>query len=634
MPMDTENHLFSYENVSPQNCQEEICVHEIVSLWATRTPDSLALSSGSLSLTYKELDARANRMAHYLQSIGIGPDSVVALCMDRSIDQIMSALAIVKAGGAYLPIDPAYPAQRISYMLEDAKVSILLTEEHLSERFPSGSWRNLSIDGNDRSEIDRQPAEAPSSGASVENLAYVIYTSGSTGVPKGVAITHSSLLNLVYWHQENFAITPKDRATYLAGLGFDATVWELWPYLTAGASLHLPDDSIRTVPEPLRDWLVAQAITVSFAPTPLAERLIAIPWPSNTALRILLTGADTLHRLPSDQLPFTLINNYGPTECTVVATSGPVAVIEKHSGLPTIGRPIRNTQIHILDDNLKPVPIGEPGQMFISGASLARGYLNHPELTAERFLPNPFDATPGARMYRTGDIARLLADGEIAFMGRIDDQVKIRGFRIEPDEITAVLNEDPSVEQSVVVARSVAGGEKSLVAYIVVAPGAAVSQSELKLALGNRLPDYMVPPTFVQLDSLPLLASGKVDRKALPAPTEENTLRDDQFVAPRTPIEERVAEIVAPLLGIERVSIDDNFFMLGGHSLLGTQLIARIRDAFGINPSLRNIFEAPTIADLAELIEGLLMDQLDAMSEEEVASALGSQNSNLLLDGV
>jgi acyl carrier protein len=314
----------------------------------------------------------------------------------------------------------------------------------------------------------------------------------------------------------------------------------------------------------------------------------------------------------------------------VVATSGNVGVIEENTGLPTIGRPIRNTQIHILDDDLNSVSLGEPGQMFIGGASLARGYLNRPDLTAERFLPNPFDATPGSRMYRTGDIGRILANGEIVFMGRIDDQVKIRGFRIEPDEIAAVLNEDPSVEQSVVVARALAGGEKSLVAYIVLAPGAMASQTELKLGLGNRLPDYMVPPTFVQLDSLPLLASGKVDRAALPAPTAENTLRDDEFVAPRTPIEERVAEIVGPLLGLERVSVDDNFFMLGGHSLLGTQLIARIRDTFGINPSLRNIFESPTIADLADLVEGLLLDQLDAMSEEEAANALDSQNNDIL----
>jgi amino acid adenylation domain-containing protein len=550
--------------------------------------------------------------------------------MDRSIDQIVGALAIVKAGGAYLPIDPAYPVQRIRFMLEDSQASILVSEEHLAEKLSSGTWRNVCLDGVDRIKIDLQSEDAPVSATSLDNLAYVIYTSGSTGVPKGVAINHSSLLNLVYWHHENFSITSKDRATYLAGLGFDATVWELWPYLTAGASLHLPDDSVRTVPEPLRDWLVEKQITVSFAPTPLAERLIAIPWPTSTALRILLTGADTLHRLPSEQLPFTLVNNYGPTECTVVATSGTVGTIEKNTGLPTIGRPIRNTQVHMLDDDLKPVAMGDPGQMYISGDSLARGYLNRPDLTAERFLANPFDAMPGSRMYRTGDIGRVLANGEIVFMGRIDDQVKIRGFRIEPDEIAAVLNEEPVVAQSIVVARVMAGGEKSLVAYIVPAAGAALSPSELKLALGNRLPDYMVPPTFVQLDSLPLLASGKVDRAALPVPTEENTLRDDEFVAPRTPIEERVAEIVGPLLGLERVSIDDNFFMLGGHSLLGTQLIARIRDTFGINPSLRNIFEAPTIAELADLIEGLLLDQLNAMSEEEAAIALDSQNNNML----
>src|ERR1051326_925515 len=604
------------------------CVHELVHAQASDNPEMLALSSGCISVSYGELEVRSNKLAHYLQSLGVGPEIVVGLCMFRSVDQIIGALAILKAGGAYLPVDPANPSQRISFMLEDAQVSILLTEERLSKRFSSHKWRNVSIDGSDRHNIEEQPSRATVPNANGEHLAYVIYTSGSTGVPKGTAVTHGNLLNLVYWHQKTFHITAEDRATYFAGLGFDASVWELWPYLTAGASLHLPEESVRTAPEGLRDWLVAQGVTISFAPTPLAERLITLPWPSNTALRTLLTGGDTLHRFPPAHLPFTVVNNYGPTECTVVASSGVVGTKEEQPGLPTIGRPIANTRIHILDGDFKPVSQGDLGEIFISGPSVARGYLHHPEVTTEKFLANPFDPTPGSRLYRTGDLARLLENGEIAFVGRVDDQIKIRGFRIEPDEITAHINEHPSVQQSVVVARVLGEGGKGLVAYIILAPGSDTSQSELKSFLYNRLPDYMVPATFVRLDSLPLTPSGKVDRTALPAPVADNMLRDEDFVAPRTPIEERVAEILAPLLGVEKVSVEDNFFMLGGHSLLGTQLIARMRDAFGVNLSLRSIFDAPTVADLAAQIETTLVAQLEAMSEEEAENAL-SQNDRL-----
>jgi amino acid adenylation domain-containing protein len=604
------------------------CVHQLVSFQSSCAPQAPAIIAGCASLSYGELEARANRLAHYLRLLGVGPEVVVGLCLERSIDQIVGALAILKAGGAYLPLDPGYPAQRLNFMLNDAQAFALVTEEHLAENLSAGKWRIVSIDGDDQ--IDRQPSEAPATETRCKDLAYVIYTSGSTGLPKGVAITHESLLNLVYWHQRTFNVTTQDRATYMAGLGFDASVWELWPYLAAGASVYLPDESIRSVPEFLRNWLVTQGITISFAPTPLAERLIALSWPSNTALRILLTGADTLHRFPSPELPFTLVNNYGPTECTVVATSGAVSVEKESVGLPTIGRPIANTRIHILDKNLEPVADGDPGELFISGAGLARGYVNHPELTAQRFLPNPFGATSGARMYRTGDLAHFLPDGQIAFMGRVDDQVKIRGFRIEPDEITSALNEHPSVRQSVVVARELGDGEKSLVAYIVPTPGAQPSESQLKSVLRSRLPDYMVPATFVELNSLPLSSNGKIDRAALPAATAANTMREGSFVAPRTPVEDRIAGILAPLLGLEQVGVEDNFFMLGGHSLLGTQVIARLRDTFGVDLSLRSIFDSPTIAGLAAEVERLLVAQLNEMSEEEAQRALGSRQDGLL----
>jgi amino acid adenylation domain-containing protein len=621
----------SLSNDSTEDYPRDKCVHQLVSFQASCASEAPAIIASNALISYGQLEARANRLAHYLQSLDVGPEVLVGLCLDRSIDQIVSALAILKAGGAYLPLDPSYPAQRLNFMLKDARAFALVTEEHLAENLSAGNCRIVSIDKD--IEIDRQPSEAPITETQRNNLAYVIYTSGSTGFPKGVAITHESLLNLVYWHQHSFNVTTRDRATYMAGLGFDASVWELWPYLTAGASIYLPDESIRNVPESLRDWLVTQGITISFAPTPLAERLIGLSWPSNIVLRILLTGADTLHRFPSVQLPFTLVNNYGPTECAVVATSGPVAVEGKQTGLPTIGRPIANTQIHILNKNLEPVPDGDPGELFISGAGLARGYVNHPELTAQKFLPNPFDTTPDSRMYRTGDLARFLPDGQIAFIGRVDDQVKIRGFRIEPDEITSALNEHPAVQQSVVIARQLADGEKSLIAYIVPAPGAQLSESRLKSALRGRLPDYMVPATFVKLDSLPLSSNGKVDRSSLPAATAANTLREDNLVAPRTPVEERIAGILAQLLGLEQVGVEDNFFMHGGHSLLGTQVIARLHDTFGVDLSLRSIFDFPTVAGLAAQVEGLLVAQLEAMSEEDAQRALDSRQ-NGLLEGV
>jgi acyl-coenzyme A synthetase/AMP-(fatty) acid ligase/acyl carrier protein len=405
----------------------------------------------------------------------------------------------------------------------------------------------------------------------------------------------------VAWHRRAFGVTADDRAPLYASPAFDAAVWEIWPYLVSGASVHLPPDAVRTDPEALRDWLVAHAITIGFVPTPVAERLIALPWPTWTALRTLLTGADTLHRYPPDGLPFVLVNNYGPTECTVVTTSGPVEPEPFGETLPTIGRPIDNVDVLILDEAMRPVAPDAAGELYIGGAGLARGYRGRPDLTAERFVPHPDE--PGARLYRTGDRARLLADGRVAFLGRVDDQVKIRGYRVEPDEIAAALGAQPGVAACAVVARDDDGGERRLVAYVVAAPGAALGREALGTALRRSLPDYMVPATFVVLSSLPLTTNGKVDRAALPAPDASNTLRDGELVAPRTEVETELAVILSALLAVEGVSVEDNFFLLGGHSLLGTQLIVRVRDVFGVELSLRTLFDAPTIADLAAEIE-------------------------------
>ncbi|HEY6406897.1 MAG TPA: non-ribosomal peptide synthetase, partial [Ktedonobacteraceae bacterium] len=465
--------------------------------------------------------------------------------------------------------------------------------------------------------LKQQSTANPTFVATINNLAYVIYTSGSTGRPRGVQIAHKSLLNLVYWHQQAFQLTPADRATQLTSPAFDATGWELWPYLAMGASVYLLDEDSRVSPVLCRDWLIRHNITITFLPTTLAEGVIALAWPAAASLRYLLTGADTLHHYPSPHLPFALINNYGPTEATVVATYGRVFPGGQADMPPSIGRPIANTQIYILDQHLRQVPIGEPGELYIGGVGLALGYLNRPELTAARFIPHPFSDDPAARLYRTGDLARFLADGQIAFMGRIDYQIKIRGYRIEPGEIVSVLNEHPSVQTSLVVARDDSGGEKRLVAYIVPFSGAQVTANALRELLAVRLPDFMIPTYFVVLETLPLTPNGKVDRAGLPAPDGTNTLRDEVVAAPSTPIEERLVDILLPLLGLEQVGIDDNFFLLGGHSLLGTQLIARIADAFGVSLSLRSLFNAPTVRQLSAEIERLIWAKVDAMSEDE-----------------
>jgi amino acid adenylation domain-containing protein len=591
-------------------------VPQLVAAQAAAVPDALAVMQGKLSLTYRELDQRANQLAHFLQSLGVGPDVVVGLYLDRSLAAIVGVLAILKAGGAYLPLDPSYPKERLRVVLKDAKTPILVTGQCMADTLPDHPEHVVTLDPEGRLPVT-QSSKPPIARARRENLAYVIYTSGSTGQPKGVEITHGALLNLVCWHQRAFRISPDDRASQLSALGFDASVWELWPYLTAGACVHLSDGVAMNDPEAVRDWLIFQKITICFLATPLAERVMTLEWPKKARLRVMLTGADTLHHYPPRKLPFQLVNNYGPTECTVLATSGTVPPIEHPHRLPSIGSPIDNVQVHILNEGMRQVPIGESGEIYIGGAGLARGYRNQPDLTAERFVPDPFSSETGARLFRTGDLGCYLTDGQIAFLGRVDEQVKIRGFRIEPAEIVKVLDEHPVVQASTVVTHEVEPGDKRLVAYFVPAAKAQPTHTELRNFIATRLPEYMVPATFVKLEALPLNPSGKVDRAALPAPNAENTLRDSSFVAPRTPIEERLAATLASLLDLDRVSVEDNFFLLGGHSLLGTQLIARIRDTFGVELGLRSLFDLPTVSKLSEQVETLLLAKVEAMGEEE-----------------
>jgi amino acid adenylation domain-containing protein len=599
-------------------------VADLVAFQAAVRPDGIALASKNRVWTYRELDERASALADMLRILGVGSEVVVGLCMPRSPTMVVGALGILKAGGAYLPLDPAYPAARLTFLLEDGQVPVVVVGEFIQERVPRGVYHTVLLD--DFGRVADFPPRGQSvpvmGGATPKNLAYVIYTSGSTGQPKGVEIIHESLLNLVRWHQQAFGVKSADRASQVANVCFDAAVWEIWPYLASGASVHFAEDEAVSNPLLLRDWLVAHRITIAFIPTPLAEYLLALPWPSETALRTMLTGADTLHVYPPVGLPFLLVNNYGPTECTVVATSGPVDPNSSTDHLPPIGRAIAKTEVYILDEAGNQVPAETTGELHIGGIGVARGYRNRPELTARKFIPNPFGVGPDERLFKTGDLARFLPDGQIAFVGRSDEQVKIRGLRIEPNEVTATLDAHPGIQQSVVVAREVALGDTRLIGYVVPVPEFHLTLSALRAFLRARLPDYMVPATFVSLEKLPVTSNGKVDRLSLPAPDKCNTLRDDARAASQTELEKTVAGILERLLNLQHVNVEENFFSLGGHSLLGAQLVARLRDAFGIEMPLRVIFEAPSVAELSAEVGRLLLAKVQRMSDEEVEHLL------------
>jgi len=595
----------------------DACVHQLFAAEAVARPDLLAVAAPDGALTYGELDEHANRLANRLRGLGIGPDTLVGLCLERSAALLTGALGILKSGGAYVAMDPSYPAERLAFMLRDAQAPVLLTSRSLAARVDTGAATVILLD-DPANGLDSESAAAPTHRASVGDLAYVIYTSGSTGAPKGVMVEHRSLLNLIFWHRRAFAVTAADRATQVASPGFDAAVWELWPYLTAGASIHVPPEDIRADVQALRQWLLRERVTVSFLPTSLAEAVMSLEWPAAADLRLLLTGGDALHRHPSADLPFALVNNYGPTEGTVVSTSGPVAPDSPARLAPSIGRPIDNVRVYIVDQDLRLCRIGEPGELLIGGHLLARGYLHRPDLTAEKFITDPFSGKADARLYRTDDLVRYRPTGEIEFLGRLDQQLKIRGYRIEPGEIAATLDLHPEIRSSVVAAREDNPGEKRLVAYLVPAGGNRPGADEMRAHLALRLPDYMLPVAFVWLDELPVTPNGKVDRAALPAPGSANTaIVAKRGTEPRTELEAVLAAMIRELLHLEEVRLDENFFVLGGHSLLGAQLLARVRDRFGVEMALRSLFEHPTVSEMAGEVERLLVLQLEAMSEEE-----------------
>jgi len=564
----------------------------------------------------------ADQLADILIEGGVGPDAAVGICLDRSFDYIIAMLAASRAGAAFMPLDPSWPAERLRFVLTDARAPVLVTSSKYRSQLADERWATLSLDEQDLSQRNQPPRSRVSLGPS--NLAYLIYTSGSTGKPKGVEITCGGLANLIEWHNSAFGVTARDRASSVAGLGFDAAIWEIWPYLSVGASVSLCDETSRTSADSLREWLISEDISIAFVPTPLAERMITSPWPKDASLRMMLTGGDVLHVRPIAGLPFSVVNNYGPTECTVVATSGVVAPDDGGSTRPSIGRPIAGASVHILDEKGRPVRAGEVGEIFIGGKGVGLGYRHRSDLTAERFVPDVIGPSDqGTRLYRTGDVGSLLPNGEIVFHGRIDNQVKLRGHRVELDEISAVLDRHPLIAQSTVVVRG-AEPQMRLVAYVVPKSQSRIAAGDLRDFLAARVPEHMQPSTFVAVPSLPLSASGKVDVTALPEPSAANQLSDADYSPPSSPIESELVRVVAELLQLEHVGVNDNFFLLGGHSLLGTQLVLRARDAFGAELTLRDLFQAQTIAKLAARIQQRLVERLEQMSDEEASRLLAS----------
>ena len=572
-------------------------LHQLFEEQAAQNPQGIAVIFEGQKLTYQQLNNRGNQLAHCLRDKGVGPESLVGIFMERSLEMVIGLLGILKAGGAYVPLDPDYPTERLGDILSDSGVSLVLTQESLGDFLPQTGAELLCLD-RDWEKIATYSPENPFNLTTPENLAYVIYTSGSTGKPKGVLISHRGLMNLICWHQDAFEITPLDKTTQLARSAFDAAVWELWPCLTAGASLVLVKPEIMQSPPDLRDWLIAQEITVSFLPTPLVEKILSLEWDENIALRIILTGGDKLHHYPSVSMPFKLINNYGPTENSVVTTSGLVPDYEEgNSSSPSIGKPISNTKIYILDRNLQPLPIGVPGELHISSVGLARGYLNRLELTQEKFISNPFNS---GILYKTGDLVRYLPDGNIEFLGRIDNQVKLRGLRIELGEIQTVLETHPNVEQTVVIMREDTLYNQRLVAYVI-RKNSLLTPQDLRRFLQQQLPAYMVPSAFVLLSDFPLNNNGKIDRKKLPIP-DETSIIESAYIAPRNQKESLLAQIWQDVLQVSKIGVSDNFFELGGHSLKAISLVSKIQEKLGQSLPIKQVFAHPTIAEQAALL--------------------------------
>lgn len=588
------------------------CLHQLFESQAERAPEAIAIISEQERLSYGELNARANKLAHYLRRLGVGREVTVAFCLERSADAIVAILGILKAGGVCVPLDPDYPEQRIAFMLKDSAATLLLTRQQFLPGIAESSTRIVRLDV-ERETINGESGENPDVEMSAENLAFVIYTSGSTGQSKGVTLNHQGLVNRLTWGQEFYRLTADDRILQFFSYCFDFGVWEVFATLTAGTGLVLARPGGQQDASYLARLMAEQKVSIVGCVPSMFDVLLDEPEISRcVSLRKVLCGGEVLslelqerflQRLPDAELQ----NTYGPTEASIDVTYWVCRKEDEQSIVP-LGHPVANTQLYLLDVYLHPVPVGVPGELYIGGVSLARGYLNRAALTAEKFVPDPFGGRPGARLYRTGDLARYRTDGAIEFLGRIDQQVKIRGFRIEPGEIEAALGNHPAVREAVVLARDGVADGKRLVAYLV-SDGNGTShngelQSELRRFLRERLPEYMIPSAFVQLESWPLTPNGKINRRALPEPTEAYFHAGASYVAPRTEMERAIAGIWQELFGMNQISVDSNFFELGGHSLIMVRVHSRLREALHREIPLIELFRYPTIISLAKSLSG------------------------------
>ncbi|NPC80488.1 amino acid adenylation domain-containing protein, partial [Pyxidicoccus fallax] len=615
MGEDEQRRVLREWNTTASDAPRESTLPEVFAQVVARHADKVAVEFGGAKLTYRQLDERSNQLAWHLRQRGVGADSRVALALERSLELIVSLVAILKAGGAYVPLDPAYPRERLAGMVEDTRPQALITTRALSTHLPAEGLSTVVLED---AALDAEPAHAPPSTALPDSLAYVDFTSGSTGRPKGVGTTHRNVLRTLFG-VDYAHLGPDETLLQLAPIAFDASTLEVWGALLHGARLVVmppQPPSLEELEQVLRDTRVTTLwLTAGLFTQVVESRLSAL-----RSVKQVLAGGDVVPpahaRRVLGELGIPLTNGYGPTETTVFAVCFRMTDPAQAGASVPIGRPIGGTRLYVLDEHGQPVPMGVPGELFIGGDGLARGYVGQPSLTAERFIPDRFSGIPGARLYRTGDRVRWRADGLLDFLGRADSQVKLRGFRIEPGEIEAALTAQPGVRQALVLVREDRPGDKRLVAYVVGAPDMQVEA--LRAALKQRLPDYMVPSAFVPLEALPLTPNGKVDRKALPAPTQGADA--GTFVAPRTPTEEKLATLWSEVLGVPRVGAEDNFFELGGHSLLATQVVSRIRASLGVELPLRELFRTPTVSALAARVDAVL--QARQQSQDDAAEAL------------
>jgi amino acid adenylation domain-containing protein len=587
-------------NATQKMYDPEGCVHELIEAQVERMPEAMAVVFGEKRLTYRELNGRANQLAWYLRHQGIRSDMLVGVCLERSVEMVVALLGILKAGAAYVPIDPDYPSERIAFMLDDADTSLLLTHTAVAGRLPAHKSRVVCLD-RDWSEIAHESDGNLCLTLSLQHLAYTIYTSGSTGRPKGAGIPHAGLRNRLLWMQEQYGLSADDRVLQKTPFSFDVSVWEFfWP-LMAGASLIVAPPGDHKNAQRLVEVIVQEQITTLHFVPPMLQAFLDTPGVAGCqSLRRVICSGEALpvelQRRFFQRLNAGLHNLYGPTEASIDVTAWVCRSDETTSSVP-IGRPIANTEIYLLDRQGHPAPIGVSGELYIGGVGLARAYHRRPDLTAEKFVPDPFSPVPGRLLYRTGDLARYRSDGAIEFLGRLDHQVKIRGFRIELGEIEAWLNTHPSVRESIVLAREDHPGAKRLVAYVVGADGAAPDGQELQAWSAKHLPDYMVPSMIMVLGVLPLTPNGKVDRRALPAPDVAAQLTTE-YVPPRTATEQVLADIWADVLHVERVGANDDFFELGGDSIISLQIIARAHQS-GLKLTPKQLFEHRTVGRVA-----------------------------------